>query len=237
MRSLEARAQFLTAETYFDEKNYSAAAENFDRVSEFNTTIDFLFDAFMRRIDCMLELDQEDQAIALLEENSTNNKFLNKNSVLRARIGDILKDQGKFIEATEEYEDVLRIYPRTEGSAIAAYGMAQLMEFTYFALDSAKSLYQRVAREYRQSDLIEYAEERSRLLDQYKKIQDTIKRDLDDLEKMQHFEPDSTLEVTEEAGPDKSSDRADINNVQRKPTIRTMEEILASLEKNKFAKG
>ena len=235
---LDARAQYLIAESYFEEGDYAQAASHFDLVSGYKTQIDFLFNAFMRRIDCMVELGQLDQAIDLLEENSTNNRFVHKNSVMRARIADIYKDEGKFIEATDEYDDVLKVYPRTEGSAMAAFGMAQLMEFAYFDLDSAKALYQRVGQEYRQSDLTEYAEKRAHMLDQYQKIEANIKRDLDDLQKVESAVEDSAL-VVENQGQD--SQENDTNEptkaVQRKPTIRTKEEILSSLQKNKFAKA
>jgi len=242
---LDARAQYLIAESFFEEGKYAEAAANFNLVSDYKTQIDFLFDAFMRRIDCMVEMGQLDQAVELLDENSTNNRFLHKNSVMRARIADIYKDEGKFIEATNEYDDVLKKYPRTEGSAMAAFGMAQLMEFAYSDLDSARALYQRVGQEYRQSDLTEYAEKRARMLDQYQKIEANIKRDLDDLQKIETAVEDSSSvtenqqqvtenqqQVTEENGTNQPKQA-----VSRKPAIRSKEEILSSLQKNKFAKA
>jgi TolA-binding protein len=234
---LEAQAQYLIAESFFEEGNYEEAAQNFDRVSEYKTQIDFLFNAFIRRIDCMVEMKQDDLAIELLEENSINNKFLHKVSVLRARIGNILKDQGKFIEATEEYDDVLRLYPRTEGSAIAAYGMAQLMEFAYGSLDSAKSLYQRVGQEYRQSEFTERAENRSRILDEYKKIESNIQHDQDDLEKLKILEIDTTLVENNGQMSDGNPSEPDDKAKQKKPTVRSQDEIVESLQKNRFAKA
>jgi len=235
---LDARAQFLIAESYFEEGDYAKAASNFDLVAGYKTQIDFLFNAFIRRIDCMVDLGQLDQAVVLLEENSTNNRFVHKNSVMRARIADIYKDEGKFIEAVNEYEDVMKTYPRTEGSAMAAFGMAKLMEHAYSDLDSAKVLYQRVGQEYRQSDLTEYAEKRAHMLDQYQKIEGNIIRDLDDLQKIESVVEDSALVVESQGQATEENGTNEPNKaVQRKPTIRSKEEILSSLQKNYFAKA
>ena len=67
--NLKASAQYLIAETYFNERDYEQSAENFEKVKEYNTQIDFLFDSFMRKIDCYVEMDQFDLPIQLLEEN------------------------------------------------------------------------------------------------------------------------------------------------------------------------
>jgi len=240
--NLSAAAQSLIAETYFYQEEYEIAAENFDEVSNYNTNIDFLFEAFMRKIDCYIEMDQYDQAIELLEENSSDNRFLNHKSVLRARIGDLYKIQGLYIEATEEYDDILTTYPKSEGSAIAAYGMAQLMEFAYSSLDSAKVLYQRVGKEYRNSELTEDANERGRVLDQYQKIQENIARDIEDIRKINEavLKEDSLAALSdssqiEEPADDKSNIKSKTS--PKKPAVRKLEDIEKSLEKNHFAKA
>lgn len=243
---LSAAAQFLIAETYFNQEEYEVSAENFQQVKKYNTQIDFLFSAFMRKIDCHIEMDQYDLAIQLLEENSSDNRFLNNKSVIRAKIGDLYKFKGLYIEATEEYDDVLELYPKTKGSAIAAYGMGQLMEFAYSSLDSAKVLYQRVGKEYRQSELTELADERARILDQYQKIKGNITRDIEDLIKIQEQSTNedsvetSDVAVEEDEDEDETqSNKRNTNNKApaKKPTARTLASIETSLEKNRFAKA
>ncbi len=181
---LEAKAQFLIAETYYNEQNYSEALTRYDGVNEFDTSVEILYDANMRKVDCLIELDEQDRAITILEEIAQIGKFLDKKALINARIGDIYVIKDQIPEATDVYNEVMETYPRTEGSAIAAYGMAKLMEFYYVNIDSAKKLYQKVGKEYRDTEFKEEADKRAGILDKYRKIRTNIERDLADLEKI-----------------------------------------------------
>jgi TolA-binding protein len=237
----QGNAQFLTAETYYLENKYTESIASFETVLEYDASVDLLFRAILRIVDSYLLLEDYDQAILTLESISSETKFLHKKSVVLAIIGNCYKDQGKFIEATEIYYDILETYPRTEGSAIAAYGMGQLMQFAYADLDSAKGLYQRVGQEYRDSKHKVDADNMVKLITSYQKIARNIEQDLLDLQNLS-TEPDEEDEEAEAAVD--SSDvelETDSRNGQdkgQKPKIkRTESEIRLSLQKNNFAKS
>jgi TolA-binding protein len=235
---LKASAQFLIAESYYSEKNYLEAAQNFELMNKYDASTNTLFDGYIRYVDCLNEMEEYDESILLLEEMSTQVLFLDLRSVIRAKIGDCYKLQGKFLEATDEYSNIFEIYPRSEGSAIAAYGMAQLMEFAYSDLDSAKNLYQRVGREYKESPLKNDAENRVRVLDAYQKITANIEKDVAEYQKadslalltdVKEVAADSTkLDSTQEKQRLKKPDN-------KKAKTRTREQVLISLDKNRFA--
>jgi len=235
-------AQFLIAESYYQESNYTESTSNFEKVLEYDASIDLLFRAILRKVDSYLNLEDYNQAIITLESVSSETKFLHKKSVILAIIGNCYRDQGMFIEATEIYNDVLETHPRTEGSAIAAYGMGQLMEFAYADLDSAKGLYLRVGKEYRDSEYKEYADIRVKILNSYQKIVKNIEIDLADLQFLASKEDED--EEEQEIDPEDSTEvqsEDDARNGQKKgekqQAKRSEAEIRKSLEKNNFAKA
>jgi len=241
-------AQFLIADSYFLESNYKESIANYEKVLEYDASIDLLFRAILRIVDSYIYLDQYDQAILTLESISTETKFLHKKSVILAIIGNCYKDQGKAIEATEIYTDILETYPRTEGSAIAAYGMGQLMQFAYADLDSAKGLYQRVGKEYKDSEYKVDADKMVRLITSYQKIEANIAKDLLDLANLiaepeegdgDEADQEEEIEVAEDSSNvDQARDSRNVKNKGQKPkTNRTESEIRISLQKNNFAKA
>jgi TolA-binding protein len=262
---LDANAQFMIAESYFDEQNYSEALPKYTDVNEFDTSIEMLYDANMRRVDCLIELDEHEQAITTLEEIAKTGKFLDKKAMVNARIGDIYVLQDQIPEATNMYDEIMETYPRTEGSAIAAYGMAKLLEFYYADIDSAKRLYQKVGKEYRDTEFLEEANERAGILDRYQKIRINIERDLADLEKintdsldvdslsLEYAEIDTaefdTAEIDTAEFDTSEIDTAEVDTVgtetkikgketakpAKKPAKRLAVDIEKSLEKNMFS--
>jgi TolA-binding protein len=235
---IQGNAQFLVAETYYKEKMYTESTANFKKVLEYNASVNLLFRAVLREVDGYLNLEDYKQAISTLESISSETKFLYKKSVAIAMIGNCYEVQGKSIEATETYYDVLETYPRTEGSAIAAYGMAQLMEFAYADLDSAKGLYLRVGKEYRESEYKEDADERVKLISSYQKIAKSIEQDLLDLAALNAIPEEDEEDEEEEVTIDSAQVAIDGNakSKENKPkATRSEVEIRKSLEKNNFA--
>ena len=228
---LRARSQFLFAESYFKVEDYTAASSNYEEALKYDAHPDILFPAVMQWMHCFRELDDYEGAIALLEKVASQGRFLFQKGIIEAEIGETYKIQGKFIEATEIYEDVLRKYPRTEGSAIAAFGMAQLFEFAYANLDSARSLYLQVTKEFRKSELKEEADRRAAILESYKKLHQNIAKDL--IERQQvlfqnnNVTADTLLQV----------EAVDSSGAVKKPPqkMRTLAEIESSLHRNRFA--
>jgi tetratricopeptide (TPR) repeat protein len=232
----QGEAQFLTAESFYLTNKYKESIQNYQKVLDYDASVDLLFQAVLRIVDCYVYLDQYDQAIATLELISTESKFLHKKSVVLALIGNCYKDQGQFIEATEIYEDVLYTYPRTDGSAIAAYGLGQLMEFAYSDLDSAKNLYQRVGKEYRDSEYKADADDRVKIITMYQKIVNDIEQDLDDLH---NFATDTEEQdsVYEEISDEETTENIQNEPHKEKKVKRSEEDIRLSLQRHKFSKA
>jgi tetratricopeptide (TPR) repeat protein len=235
---IQSNAQFQIAETFHLEGNYPESITNFEKVFEYDASADLLFRAILNQVDGYLNLEEYDQAILTLESITSETKFLHKKSVVLALIGNCYEVQGKFIEATDIYYDVLETYPRTEGSAIAAYGMAQLMEFAYADLDSAKGLYSRVGREYRDSEYKADADARVKVLSSYQKIVQNIEKDINDLHELTVITAEEELVSEDSEGIEEEEiTKNDQRGVKNPKGKRSESDIRKSLEKNSFAKA
>jgi len=234
----EGDAQFLIGESLFLENKYTDAITNYEETLDYDASVDLLFRAILRIVDSHIYLSQYDQAIMTLESKSSEGKFLHKKSVMLSIIGNCYKDQGKSIEATEIYMDVLETYPRTEGSAIAAYGLGQLMEFAYSDLDSAKSLYLRVGKEYRDSEYKVDADDRAKIITAYQRIEKDIEQDRIDLAALtaESEEQDSLSESINEDEMGENGD-PDPEKDKKSKVKRSEKEILLSLQRHNFAKA
>ena len=236
---IQGNAQFLIGETYFEEGDFVESTPNFAKVLEYDAPVDLLFRSILKKVEGYRNLGDYDQAISTLDSVSTETKFLYKKSVVLSLIGNYYELQDRLPEATEMYHDVLERYSRTEGSAIAAYSLGKLEEFVYSDFDSAKSLYQKVGQEFRNSEYKDDADERVKILTSYEKIERDIKTDLTELNDLAEVS-DEEIEQAQEDSSDITAIETTINrqrNGKPQPKKRSESEIKKSLEKNIFAKA
>ena len=236
---IQGNAQFLIAETYFEEGNFVESTPNFAKVLEYDAPVDLLFRSILKKVDGYRNLGDYDQAISTLDSVSTETKFLYKKSVVLALIGNYYELQGNIPEASDMYHDVLERYPRSEGSAMAAYGLGKLEEFVYSDFDSAKSFYQKVPQEFRNSEFKDDADERVKILTLYQKIERDIMTDLTELNELEEVSEEES-EPAQEDSSDTTAQESPVNgqrNSRQQPKKKSASEIKKSLEKNIFEKA
>jgi tetratricopeptide (TPR) repeat protein len=244
---LVSEAQYLIGRIYFENGDYEQAADELDVLFDYDEPIGTIYESQMLRVNTLLKLDDPDEALYLLNMMSRETRFFKYQDRIQARIGECLAYDGETEQAIGQYEYTMRNHPRTPGSGIAAFGLAEILEHTYAEYDSARKLYLRVKQEDRNSDLNIKAGPRAYVLEQYLKIRDNINADL------QELNADSLeLDEEEEAAPDTTTESLPFTGVpadtgqivpvaqQPKPAgrpakRRTPEEIGQSLMKNRFA--
>ena len=229
---IQGNAQFLIAETYFEEGNFVESTPNFAKVLEYDAPVDLLFRSILKKVDGYRNLGDYDQAISTLDSVSTETKFLYKKSVVLALIGNYYELQGNIPEASDMYHDVLERYPRSEGSAMAAYGLGKLEEFVYSDFDSAKSFYQKVPQEFRNSEFKDDADERVKILTLYQKIERDIMTDLTELNELEEVSEEES-EPAQEDSSDTTAQESPVNgqrNSRQQPKKKSASEIKKSLE-------
>ncbi|MCB0284701.1 MAG: tetratricopeptide repeat protein, partial [Calditrichaeota bacterium] len=179
-------AQYKLADSYFKLKQYENAVDNYDEVLDYDLPILIQFDAVIQMVNSLLELKQYDRAEEVLLNILRDQRFKEQYSMIATKLANMVEFQGEYDYAMEKYYEVIQKYPRTEGSALSSFYLAQLYEFEYGKLDSAKVKYDQVKKEYSKSESAEEAAERSKLLGEYLKIRTDLDKDKSDLYKLEH---------------------------------------------------
>ncbi len=243
---LLSEAQYLIGKIYFENGDYEQAADELDVLFDYDEPIGIIYESQMLRVNTLLKLEDLDEALYLLNMMSRETRFFNYQDRIQARIGECLAYDGEIEQAIGQYEYTMRNHPRTPGSGIAAFGLAEILEHTYAEYDSARKLYLRVKQEDRNSDLNIKAGPRAYVLEQYLKLRDNINADLQELnaDSLELEEEEAASDTTMESLPF-SEVPADTSQIapgaqQPKPAgrpakKRTPAEIEQSLMKNRFA--
>jgi TolA-binding protein len=224
---LTARALFIIGEILFESKEFDPAIDYYEDVLGYDISDEFAFEVQMQKVKAMLTMNDPEAAISVLYNMQRDSRYLKKESLIDARLGDCYAKEEEYEDAAEQYQYVLDTYPRTEGSSNAAYGFAELMETEFADMDSAKKLYDRVKQEYRNSDFVKFAGARGALIGQYLKIKSNIASDLEELRQVQN-PPDTSMADVDNEDDTKTPKKAS-------PKLRSESEIQESLNKNKFA--
>lgn len=179
-------AQYKLADSYFKLKQYEQAVENYDEVLDYDLPILIQFDAVIQMVNSLLELQQYDRAEEVLLNILRDQRFKDQYSMIATKLANMVEFQGEYDYAMDKYYEVIHKYPRSEGSALSSFYLAQLYEFEFGKLDSAKVKYDQVKKEYAKSESAEEATERSKLLGEYLKIRTDLNKDKSDLYKLEH---------------------------------------------------
>ncbi len=180
------KAQYKLADSYYQLKNYEAAIENYEEVLRYDLPIITQYDAVIQVANSLLELKNYERAEEILQTTLRYQRFKKQYAMIATKLANMIEFQGDLNFAIEKYSEVLKKYPKTDGSALAAFYMAQIYEFEFGLLDSAKVKYDRVKKEYNRSESAEEASKRSRILADYLKIKKQLLKDKDDMYKLEH---------------------------------------------------
>ncbi len=223
---LAARSLFAIGEILQESEEYDEAIDYYEDATGYDISDEFAFEIQMQKIAAMLKMEDPEAAISVLYDMQRNVRYTSKISLIEARLGDCFRLEDDYEDAADQYQYVLNTYPRTAGSANAAYGLAQIMETEYADLDSAKNLYERVKQEDRNAQYIKQAGVRAALITQYLALKSNIRVDREELYTLQNM--DTTKEVTDSTEVEQTAAK------KATPKLRSESQILASLTKNKF---
>ena len=226
---LAAQALFEMGEIYTEQQEFTKSIETYNRVKEFNAPVLLEFDANMNKVNAQIQLDQYDTALKTLRIMNSESRFLDYIAQIEAKIGEVLVLQNEFEMAEEQFQNVLEKYPKTEGAAQAAFGLGKLTESYRVNPDSAIKLFLRVKQEFRMTEFGPEAVDRANLLQSYLKIKNDIKNDYKELAQLSN--PDSSEVDIDTVSVDSEKPSSQTGKTPKK---RTEEEILASIEKNRF---
>ena len=241
---LSSLAQLKIADIYFEEKEYNQAINNYDLVSKLSAPLRIDYDAQCKKVSTIILIGDYEQAIEVLTGLLNQSRFIDFYAYFEARLGECFTSLKKYTLAAEKFNSILQMYPRTEGSAIAAFRLAQLEETYYTDPDSAQKLYLRVDKEYKNSIYKTEAAQRAQLLHEYLLIKEDIDKDMADL--LTANPADTTTVPLLADSAEMRTDTLAVKPVQKAgsaskkkdvppPIKRSYVQIKNSLDKNRFA--
>ncbi len=193
-------AYYLEGEIYFKQKKYNAAAEQFDRLRDLDIPILKEYEAQMRQVDALIALKDFSSAESLLKQMLRDIRFNKQFSVIETKLGNLSEIQGDTEYARDLYYDILSKYKNDEGVSLSAYFLAQIYEFNDGNFDSAKVYYAKVRNLKTHDDILNDSKERIKLVKEYLKIRDQLRKDKRDLFAL--AQGDSSLEDSMVVAPD-----------------------------------
>jgi tetratricopeptide (TPR) repeat protein len=196
---ISAQALFAAGNIYFMKGEYINAIENYKKIQHYEVTDLMNFEVYIKRIESQIYLKQFGKTIKELKEMLRQNRFGEHFSVIESKIGECYQLENNLTYAAQHYSYVIEKYPKTEGSAIAVYQLAKMMEFYYADIDSAQKLYARAVSEYPLFQDKDKAARRAKILDEYLKIRINLDRDIVDMNKINEldFNPDDSVRTIE----------------------------------------
>lgn len=175
------KAQYKLADSYFQIKDYESAVEYYKNVQRYDLPILKQYDAVIQMVNSLLQLKDFERAEEILQNILRDQRFKNQYSMIATKLANMIEFQGDSNFAIEKYREVVVKYPRSEGSALASFYMAQIYEFEYGWLDSAKVKYDQVKKEKANAESAKEASKRSKILAEYLKIKKQLRKDRDDM--------------------------------------------------------
>jgi TolA-binding protein len=202
-------AQYKLADAYYNSKDYENAVTNYQDVLRYDMPIIKQYDAVIQMSNALMKLDRFEEAREMLLNIMRDQRFKAQYSMIATKLANMIEFQGDTDFAVEKYYEVMENYPKTEGAALASFYIAQIYEFEYGWLDSAKVKYENVKKIYSKSESVKDANERASILSTYLTIRNNLRKDKEDIFKLEHgdsllidsleVKSDSTLANDEES--------------------------------------
>jgi TolA-binding protein len=179
-------AQYKLADAYYNEKNYEDAVVNYKEVLQYDLPIIKQYDAVIQMSNSLIKLRKFDDVQEMLLNIMQDQRFKDHYSMIATKLANMIEFKGDKEFALDKYYEVIEDYPKTEGAALASFYIAQIYEFEYGLLDSAKIKYENVKKIYAKSQSIEEANERAGILTTYLNIRNDLRKDKEDIYKLEH---------------------------------------------------
>ena len=177
-------AEFLIGESFFILGEFENAILHYSRLEKLDVLPIKEFEASMQKINALTELNKYEEADQILRVMLRDQRFKDQFALIETQLAHVAEIQGYSGYARELYSDVIKKYPRKEGSALASFYLAQLFQFEYGDLDSARFYYDNVKKQYSASKVADVATQRYNLLSEYVKIRDRLRKDQHDFRQL-----------------------------------------------------
>ncbi len=181
---MEGQALFMLGQSFFHQEQYKNAIHQYDKLQKLDVPILQAFDAVMQKVNALVKLEEYEEAKLTLRVMLRDQRFKDQFSLIETKLANIYEMEGEIDFSGELYKDVLEKYPRSDGASLASFYLGQLFEVEYGQFDSAKVYYNQVKSAKLEKEIIGEAKERTKLISEYIKIRDQLRKDQSDLYKL-----------------------------------------------------
>ncbi len=197
---MKGNALFMIGEAYYSIDEYENAIDNYDKLTKLDIPPVREYEALAKKIESLIELEKYDEAEIILKKMLSSPRFKKQFSLIETRLANLYEIQGQVDLARDYYYEIIKKYPRSEGAALSNYYLGQLYEYEYANFDSAKVYYEKVKNLKSRPEAMQDARKKVKLLKEYLKIRDQLRKDYADLIKIERG--DSVLTDSVEVADD-----------------------------------
>ncbi len=178
-------ALFMMGDAYYQLNQYENAIDSYDKLSKLDIPAVREYEATAKKVESLIELKKYEEAEKILRKMLSSPRFKDQFSLIETRLANLYEIQGETDLARDYYYEIIEKYPRKEGAILSYYYLGQLYEYEYANFDSAQAYYEKVKNLKSNPEVLEDAREKSRLLKEYLKLRDVLRKDKQDLLKLE----------------------------------------------------
>lgn len=151
--TLATLAQARIGEAFWLKKDYAQAKEAFAKVEKYNAKPEKLFEAKFKSGECCYLTKDFDEGMNIFTRLSKEGKDSSKVPLVKLKIAEGIFLSGKDQEAIQEYDNIIKDYPKTEYSATALYQLGMIYQEKFGDLKKAKEMFDSCKTERPQSKI------------------------------------------------------------------------------------
>lgn len=202
--TLASYAQTRTGESFWLKKDYAQAKEAFTKVEKYEPRPEILFDSKFKSGECCYLTGNLEEGLDIFTRLSQETKYTEKLPQVKLKIAEGILLSGKVPEAIQEYDNIIKDYPKTENSATALYQLGIIYQDQLGDLKKAKEMFDSCKTQSPQSKITQDALTKSANISKVEEYQNELTKEetekshktlflLAELYLTQMHQPDSAL--------------------------------------------
>ena len=154
-------AQARIGESFWLKKDYACAKEAFAQVEKYDPKPDKVFESKFKSGECCYLMENFEEGMNIFTRLAKESKDSEKLPSVKLKIAEGILLSGKTEEAIQEYDNIIKDYPKTEHSAAALYQLGMLHQEEFGDLKKAKEMFDSCKTESPRSEIAKEALTRS----------------------------------------------------------------------------
>ena len=202
--TLSAFAQARIGESFWLKKDYAQAKESFAKVEKYDPKPKMLFESKFKSGECCYLTGDFDEGMNIFTQLSKEGKDSLQVRSVKLKIAEGILLSGKLQEAIQEYDHIIKDYPKTEHSATALYQLGMIYQDKFGDLKKAKEMFDSCKTENPQANIAREALAKSANISKVEEYQKELSKEeteksgktlflLAELYLTQMHQPDSAL--------------------------------------------